>query len=120
MKTLKSHAKNSYSPYSKYKVVALLFAESGNAYIGVNVENASYSLTMCAERSALFTAVSNGERKFEGIIIYSPSKTLPYPCGACLQALSEFAGKDFMVTVTNGKVEKSGKFNEFFPHSFKL
>ncbi|MDD3803681.1 MAG: cytidine deaminase [bacterium] len=118
--TLKTYAKNSYSPYSKYKVVAMLFCGSGDVYMGVNVENASYSVTMCAERSALFSAVSNGERKFEGIIIYSPSKVMPYPCGACLQALSEFAGRDFMVTVANDREEISANFKEFFPRSFKL
>jgi len=118
--TLKAYAKNSYSPYSKYRVAAMLFAKSGNAYMGVNVENASYSMTMCAERSALFGAVSNGEKEFDGIAIYSPSKILPLPCGACLQALSEFAGKEFVITVTNGKKEKSGRIKDFLPHSFSL
>ena len=118
--TLKLYEKNSYSPYSKYKVVAMLFCKSGDVYMGVNVENASYSLTMCAERGALFSAVANHETAFEKIIIYARGKNLPHPCGACLQALSEFVKKDFIVTVTNGVREESHKFGEYLPKRFVL
>lgn len=120
LNTFKSYEKNSYSPYSKYKVVAMLFAESGNVYMGVNVENASYSLTMCAERSALFCAVSNKERRFEKIIIFARGKKLPYPCGACLQALSEFAGEDFRIIVSNGVKEEEKRLSEYLPNRFVL
>ncbi len=120
LNTFKSYEKNSYSPYSKYKVVAMLFAESGNVYMGVNVENASYSLTMCAERSALFCAVSNKERRFEKIIIFARGKNLPYPCGACLQVLSEFAGEDFRIIVSNGVKEEEKRLSEYLPNRFVL
>ncbi len=84
------YSKNSYSPYSKLRVVAALITKN-SIYFGVNIENRSFGLTNCAERSAIFSAISNGDKDFEAIFIYSPDydKPLP-PCGACRQVISEF------------------------------
>lgn len=82
---------NCYSVYSKFRVVAALITKN-SVYYGVNVENRSFGLTNCAERSAIFSAISNGDKDFIAILIYSPDydKPLP-PCGACRQVISEFS-----------------------------
>lgn len=96
----------SYVPYSKYAVGAALLAEDGRVFTGCNVENAAYGNTLCAERTALCKAVSEGARKFTAIAIAS-SGSAPFPCGACRQSLYEFA-PDLRVMVTwNGNVRKT-------------
>ena len=93
----------SYSPYSGFKVGAALLCKSGKVYTGCNIENASFSATVCAERTALFKAVSEGEREFSAIAIVG-SIDLCFPCGVCRQAMSEFCGADFKIYLEeNGK-----------------
>jgi len=82
---------NAYVPYSNFRVGAALLGKSGRVYTGCNVENAAYSVTNCAERTALFKAVSEGEREFEAIAVTSDSDDITYPCGVCRQALVEFS-----------------------------
>lgn len=81
---------NSYSPYSKFPVAAAVIDESGRIFTGVNIENASYGLTMCAERVAIFTAIAFGARKIKGMAVFALSRPFITPCGACRQVLSEF------------------------------
>ena len=105
----KSAADASYSPYSHFRVGAALLCRGGIVFTGTNIENRSFGLTICAERSAIFAAISAGNRKFEAIAIYSPDSKEPLPpCGACRQVLSEFVPPDFPIyfagsngTVTN-------------------
>ncbi len=93
----------SYSPYSGFKVGAALLCKSGKVYTGCNIENASFSATVCAERTALFKAVSEGEREFSAIAIVG-STDLCFPCGVCRQVMSEFCGKNFKIYLEeNGK-----------------
>lgn len=80
-----------YAPYSRYKVGAAILADNGKIYTGCNVENASYGLTVCAERVALFNAVADGARKFKSVAIVTGDKVPATPCGACRQVLHEFA-----------------------------
>ncbi len=108
--------KNSYSPYSRFAVGAALLTQSGRVYLGCNIENASFGLTNCAERTALFKAVSEGERAFEAIAIAS-NGSAPYPCGACRQALNEFA-PDLRVLVTWGEHVDQTTLRELLPHGF--
>jgi cytidine deaminase len=103
-------ATKSYSPYSHFRVGAALLADDGTIVSGTNVENRSYGLTVCAERSALGTAVSMGLRKFLALAIYSPDSDSPLPpCGACRQVISEFAGFDLRVIMAgkNETIEKT-------------
>ena len=111
-------SENAYSPYSKVRVAAVLYGEDG-VYTGVNVENASFGLTVCAERIAVFKAISEGKRKFAKMLIYSPN-FLPYPCGACRQVLAEFFSEDFEIIVTNGIEEEKFTLGELLPFNFKL
>ena len=107
-----------YAPYSKFKVGAALLAKSGQVYTGCNVENASYGLTCCAERNAVFEAVGRGERIFSAIAIVSDSPEPTAPCGACRQVLHEFApGIEVIMAGARGQV-KTRKLKELLPDSF--
>ena len=98
----------SYSPYSKFRVGAALLGKNGEVYTGTNVENASFGVTNCAERTAIFKAVSFGEREFEKIAISVDSENIGYPCGLCLQVMAEFCDDEFKIIVSN----KFGEFKE--------
>lgn len=117
---LKELSKNSYSKYSKFSVSSILITENGKEYYGVNVENGSYSLTICAERNAIFNAVTDGQRKFKKIYVYADSDILPLPCGACLQVMSEFVDEDFEIVIFSNVEKREFKFYELFPKRFKL
>lgn len=83
-------AKNAYAPYSGYRVGAAALGEDGHVYTGCNIENASYGLTNCAERGALFHMVSAGCRRFTALAVAAEGETAPWPCGACRQVMAEF------------------------------
>ena len=109
-----------YAPYSNFRVGAAILTKEGRYYTGCNIENASYGLTCCAERVALFKAVSNSERSFEAIAVTAGTDEYCSPCGACRQALAEF-GTDIKVYMVNG----SGNYQvrtvaELLPESFTL
>lgn len=89
-KLARAASKKAYAPYSKYHVGAALLASDGRIFVGANVENASYGLAQCAERSAIGAAVVAGARRFTAIAIASPGSTPATPCGMCRQVLSEF------------------------------
>ena len=109
--------KNAYVPYSGYAVGAALLTEDGKVFIGCNIENAAYGNTLCAERTALFKAVSEGARDFTAIAIASNGPA-PYPCGACRQALNEFApGLRVLVTWGEGGVGET-TLPALLPHGF--
>lgn len=91
IETAKSAQKNAYCPYSRYPVGAAVLMESGKIYSGSNVENASFGLACCAERTAIFNAVGHGEKKIRALALVAKSAR---PCGACRQVITEFAAKD--------------------------
>lgn len=116
--------KNSYAPYSNYNVGAVLLTKNGNIYKGCNVENASYSVTCCAERTALFSAVAGGEKEFSAICIVGGKNgeitDYAMPCGICRQALAEFCDADFKVYVgINEDDIKEFTLGELLPCSFE-
>jgi len=106
--------KNSYSPYSKFRVGAAVLAKSGKVFTGVNIENASFGATVCAERTAVFKAVSEGEREIAAVAISSDSDEYTFPCGICRQVLREFGDDDTKVICGN----KNGEFTVLGSESF--
>lgn len=106
-----------HCPYSGYHVCAVLEDAKGNLHFGVNVENASYGLTNCAERSAVFSAVSMGITDFKSLLIYSPD-SFAYPCGACRQVLSEFCKSDFRITICDSERTETLTLEELLPFRF--
>lgn len=115
--------RNSYSPYSKFKVgAALKIKGHAEAVAGCNVENASYGATMCAERTALFSAIAqHGKIKPEYIVIVTGEKNATVPCGLCLQALAEFCPDKMKVYLGNEKEILAEKtFKDFLPHAFRV
>lgn len=109
----------SIATYSNFHVGAALLTNDGKVILGANIENASYGLTICAERTAVFQALLDGERKFSAIAIAGDSEDYLPPCGACRQILMEFCGKDLDVIMVNLKGEtKTLKMSELLPHSF--
>lgn len=106
-------AKNAaYAPYSGYKVGAALLTKSGKAYTGANIENASFSPTVCAERTAFFKAISEGEREFSMIAIAGGKGnniSSAYPCGVCRQVMTEFCNDDFKILV----IKDNGEYDTF-------
>ena len=126
-KTLMSIAekarKTAYAPYSNYKVGCALLTSDGKVYTGINIENASFTPTNCAERTAIFKAVSDGYTKFDAIAICGgKANTIEFcaPCGVCRQVLSEFCSADFKVYLTDGKEIKEYSFSTLFPLAFSL
>lgn len=112
--------KNAYVPYSGFHVGAALLAKSGKIYRGCNIENAAYSPTNCAERTAFFKAVSEGEREFTAIAIAGDTKDYLYPCGVCRQVMAEFCEPDeFEIVVSASKTDyKIFKLRELLPGIF--
>ena len=114
---------NSYSPYSEFKVGAALLTTDGKIYTGCNIENASYSMTVCAERTAIFKAVSDNKRSFKKIAIIAGKDgvvtSYTSPCGACLQVMTEFCDADFEVILAKSIDDyKVYKLTQLLPHSF--
>jgi len=111
---------NAYAPYSNYHVGACVLTKDNKYFMGANIENASYGLTNCAERNAIFQAYSNGYRKndIEAIAIVSEGKTLATPCGACRQVLVELLEKHTPIVLSNHKMEKVTNIQELLPMSF--
>jgi cytidine deaminase len=114
----KQARENAHAPYSNFRVGAALRSTSGRIFGGCNVENATYGLTMCAERVAIFKAVSEGERGFSAIAVVTDTEVLTPPCGACRQLIWEFCG-DIPVSMANlgGKIEVM-QMKELFPRPF--
>ncbi len=108
---------NAYAPYSKFKVAAAVKTKSGKIYTGVNVENASYGLTVCAERVAIFKAVSEGDRDIEVVVVYTDTEEPTPPCGACRQVIAEFNPEALVVMASREKVV-TAKLSELLPHVF--
>ncbi len=109
---------HAYAPFSGFRVGAALEDSSGRVYTGCNIENATYGLTLCAERVAVFKAVSEGAREFRRIAIAADSETLTPPCGACRQILWEFCG-DIEVLLANPRGKRETlRLKDLFPRAF--
>lgn len=106
-----------YAPYSKFQVGAALLGVSGRIYLGCNVENSSYGLTVCAERNAIGQAVAAGERNFLAVAIAGGARPCP-PCGMCRQVLAEFAAPDFPVALVGERRRTVHQLGDLLPHAF--
>lgn len=110
--------KRAYTPYSKFNVGAAILSSDGKIFTGCNIENASFGLTVCAERVAILKAISEGSSKFEAIAIVGDTNRPCSPCGACRQVISEF-GKDIKIIMSNLKGDiKIKKIDELLPEAF--
>lgn len=109
---------NSYSPYSNFKVGASVLTQNGKIFVGTNVENASFGATSCAERNAIFNALSAGEKYFKAVCIYN-EKILPFPCGICRQVLSEFDENLHLIICSENEIFECD-LSELLPNNFKL
>lgn len=121
MQKAKEVSKNAYAKYSNFCVGACVLADSGKTYIGCNMENSSYGLTICAERNAIANAVANGEKTILAIAIYSPNTENCLPCGACRQVIFEFQKGREIDIITQVKDElKICRINDILPEGFIL
>lgn len=107
----------SYSPYSRYKVGAAILSSDGRIFSGTNVENASFGLTVCAERIAIFKGVSEGVRQLKAIAVVSTGSAKAYPCGACRQVIQEFGESSLVIVERKGRVQKV-PLTDLLPHPF--
>ncbi len=109
---------NSFSPYSNFRVGAALQADDGNIYTGCNIECSSYGLTICAERVALYKAISEGNRSFRRIVVITDSEDFCPPCGACRQVLWDFTKSLEIILVNKSLKQKTHKIRDLFPEAF--
>ena len=114
----KEAREQAYAPYSNFLVGAAIVGESGKFYTGCNIENSSFGLSICAERVALFKAVSEGEKKIKMLALVTNTKTLIWPCGGCRQVLSEFNPEMLIVSDNLKGQREEKKLSEIFPEAF--
>jgi cytidine deaminase len=131
LRAARAAAKNAYAPFSKFKVGAAVLTANGRIFSGCNIENSSFGLTICAERVAIFKAVSAGQLDIKAVAVFaeppqsaivnrkSPIPGLTPPCGACLQVISEFSENPEIV-LSNGRSTKTYRLRQLLPHGFTL
>lgn len=117
-KLARAAAKTSYAPYSQFAVGAAVLAGSGKTYAGTNVENASFSLCNCAERTAIFTAIAAGEKKIKCVVVYTPTASVTPPCGACRQVINEFGPSARVISVCDTKDRLDLSLETLLPGAF--
>jgi cytidine deaminase len=114
----KATAQNAYSPYSKFRVGATILTSTGDMFSGCNVENASYGLTICAERNAIFQMVAEGQQKIQTLVIYTPTESPTSPCGACRQVINEFGPETRIISVCDGPERTDTTLDQLLPQAF--
>jgi len=117
-KTARSAARNAYAPYSHFRVGAAVRGASGRVYSGCNVENASYGLCNCAERSAIFAAISSGEKSITHLFVFTPTSTATTPCGACRQVINEFGPRALVHCICNSNERIVTTLDALLPRAF--
>jgi len=111
-------ARHSYSPYSRFRVGSAVLTGSGRIFAGCNVENASYGLCNCAERTAIFSAAAAGERRVRAVVVYTPTPKPTLPCGACRQVINEFGPDAVVISICDSARRKETSLAELLPHAF--
>ena len=117
-KSARAAAGRTYSPYSKFPVGAAVLGGSGKIFSGCNVENASYGLCNCAERTAIFSAVAAGEKSVSAVAIYTPTSLPTAPCGACRQVINEFGPDAIVISVCDSKNRIETRLSALLPAAF--
>jgi len=117
-KAARRAADEAYAPYSGFPVGAAILTGSGKIFAGCNVENASYGLCNCAERTAIFSAAAAGERRLTAVVVYTPTRTPTMPCGACRQVINEFGPDALVISVCDGKAEIETRLPALLPAAF--
>jgi cytidine deaminase len=117
-KTARTAASKAYAPYSKFPVGAAIIAGSGKVYSGCNVENASFGLCNCAERTAIFTAITAGESEVKAVAVYTPTPLPTAPCGACRQVIHEFGPEALVISVCDSKNKIETRLTALLPGAF--
>ena len=117
-KAARRAARSSYSPYSKFPVGAALLADNGRIYTGCNVENASYGLCNCAERTAIFSAIADGAKSVRAVAVYTPTATATSPCGACRQVINEFGPGALVISVCDSAQRIETTLDQLLPAAF--
>lgn len=110
--------KNAYCPYSRFSVGAAVLTVSGEIFSGCNVENASYGLTICAERNAIFQAVTQGQRQLRAVVVYTPTPEPTLPCGACRQVIHEFGPDAEVIVACDGPTILQRRTSDLLPEGF--
>ena len=114
----KAAAERAYAPYSNFSVGASVLGASGKIHSGCNVENASFGLSNCAERTAIFSAIAAGEKRLKCVIVYTPTKTATAPCGACRQVIHEFGPAARVISFCAGRDEIDVSIDALLPGAF--
>lgn len=114
----KAASANAYCPYSKFSVGAAILTEDEQIFTGCNVENASYGLTICAERNAVFSMVAAGKKKLRALVIYTPTPSPTAPCGACRQVINEFGPQASVLCVCDGSAVLETNLSALLPDAF--
>jgi cytidine deaminase len=117
-RTAKASAARAYAPYSEFPVGAAVLGRTGKVYAGCNVENASYGLCNCAERTAIFSAIAAGERTIRAVAVYTPTPLPTAPCGACRQVINEFGPDALVICLCDGKSRIETKLSALLPAAF--
>jgi cytidine deaminase len=117
-KSARAAAKKSYSPYSNFPVGAAVLSDTGKIYAGTNVENASFGLCNCAERTAIFSAITAGEHKIRCVVVFTPTETATTPCGACRQVINEFGPDTKVISLCNSKDRIETTLSALLPGAF--
>ncbi|OWK41865.1 cytidine deaminase [Fimbriiglobus ruber] len=117
-KRAKAASETAYCPYSKFRVGAAVLTDDGQIFEGCNVENASYGLTICAERNAVFQMVARAKQKITAVVIYTPTVKPSAPCGACRQVINEFGPDALIMSVCDGEGVLKKKLSELLPDAF--
>ena len=111
-------AQTAYAPYSKFRVGAAVLTRTGKIFTGANVENASYGLSNCAERTAVFRAVADGERAIVAVAVYTPTRKPTLPCGACRQVIHEFGPKAVILCACRSRERLEITLDQLLPGAF--
>ena len=114
----KEASHSAYCRYSRFRVGAAVLGGRGKIFTGCNVENASYGLTICAERNAVFRMAASGERRISAVVIYTPTKTPSAPCGACRQVINEFGPDAWIISACRGPDVLRERLSGLMPHAF--